>query len=48
MPRGFALVSIDVRGTGASFGFKACDFLPREIADFVEVSDDVSHKDWLP
>ena len=30
VPRGFAVVSVDARGTGASFGERRVDFSPRE------------------
>ena len=38
-PRGFAYVSVDVRGTGASEGQRPIDFHAREVKDYQEVCD---------
>ena len=46
IPRGFAWVSVDVRATGASFGSKACDLLPRETDDYQEVLAWVKQQRW--
>jgi putative CocE/NonD family hydrolase len=35
---GYAFVSVDVRGTGASFGTRPLDLIDREILDFAEVA----------
>lgn len=35
---GYAFVSVDVRGTGASFGTRPLDLIAREVQDFAEVS----------
>ena len=39
VPRGFAYVSVDVRGTGASEGQRPIDFHPREVQDHKEVPE---------
>eukprot|EP00457_Paulinella_chromatophora_P000997 gb/GEZN01000999.1/.p1 GENE.gb/GEZN01000999.1/~~gb/GEZN01000999.1/.p1 ORF type:complete len:977 (-),score=139.20 gb/GEZN01000999.1/:451-3381(-) len=36
-PRGYAVVSVDVRGTGASGGFRSVDLSPVEVDDFKEI-----------
>jgi putative CocE/NonD family hydrolase len=46
VPDGYAYVTVDTRGAGASFGTKPNDLLPREIADLKEVSDWVVRQDW--
>ena len=46
IPRGYAWVSVDVRSTGASFGTKMCDLLPRETADYQEVLKWVKRQPW--
>jgi uncharacterized protein len=37
VPSGYAWVTVDVRGTGASGGFRPVDFSPVEVADYPEV-----------
>jgi len=39
VPSGYAFVSVDVRGTGASFGSRPVDLMPREVLDYREMSD---------
>jgi len=46
IPRGYAWVSVDVRATGASFGSKACDIMPREVEDFSELVTWVKQQSW--
>jgi uncharacterized protein len=43
---GFALVIADARGTGASFGSRAMELGPREIADYGELIDWVAAQPW--
>lgn len=43
---GYAVVSIDVRGTGASFGRWRAPWTPEERADSREVVDWISHQPW--
>ena len=43
---GFALVVADARGTGASFGSRAMELGPREIADYGELIDWVAAQPW--
>jgi predicted acyl esterase len=43
---GFALVLVDARGTGASFGTRTAELGEREIADFGEVVDWVAGQPW--
>jgi uncharacterized protein len=43
---GFALVLVDARGTGASFGSRAMELGPREIADYGELIDWVAAQPW--
>jgi hypothetical protein len=43
---GFALVLADARGTGASFGSRAMELGPREIADYGELIDWVAAQPW--
>jgi uncharacterized protein len=43
---GFALVVADARGTGASFGGRAMELGPREIADYGELIDWVGGQPW--
>ncbi|HSW09448.1 MAG TPA: CocE/NonD family hydrolase [Bacillota bacterium] len=38
IPRGFAMVVVDVRGTGASTGVSRHPWTPEEIADYGEVA----------
>jgi len=46
VPRGYALVVIDVRGTGASFGTRDSFRSPRERDDSVEVVDWIVAQPW--
>lgn len=46
VPRGYALVVVDVRGTGASFGTRDSFRSPREREDYRELADWVSRQDW--
>jgi uncharacterized protein len=43
---GFALVVVDARGTGASFGSRTMELGPREIADYGELVDWVAAQPW--
>lgn len=46
VPDGYAYVTVDTRGAGASFGSKPSDMLPREYLDLREVSDWVVKQPW--
>ena len=46
VPRGYALVVVDVRGTGASFGTRDAFRSPREREDSAEVADWVAAQSW--
>eukprot|EP01052_Picozoa_sp_SAG31_P004666 SAG31_NODE_196_length_20699_cov_103.813835_3_plen_319_part_00 len=46
VPRGFAFVSVDARGTGASFGSRGVDFSPRERKDFAETARWCRDQKW--
>lgn len=46
VPRGYAVVVIDVRGTGASFGTRDSFRSPREREDSVEVVDWIIRQPW--
>lgn len=46
VPRGYALVVVDVRGTGASFGCRDSFRSPAERADYAEVIDWAVRQDW--
>eukprot|EP01124_Arcella_intermedia_P020289 TRINITY_DN27777_c0_g1_i1.p1 TRINITY_DN27777_c0_g1~~TRINITY_DN27777_c0_g1_i1.p1 ORF type:complete len:608 (+),score=163.38 TRINITY_DN27777_c0_g1_i1:25-1848(+) len=46
LPAGYAWLSVDVRGTGASFGRKGFDFCSQEQEDFVSVLDWVGQQSW--
>jgi predicted acyl esterase len=43
---GFALVVVDARGTGASFGSRTMELGPREIADYGELIDWMAAQPW--
>ena len=43
----FALVTVDVRGTGASEGTRNVDLSPREVLDYQEVLDFVLAQKWV-
>lgn len=45
-PRGYAVVAVDVRGTGASEGSRPTDLSPAEVADFPEVVEWVLRQPW--
>ncbi len=46
VPRGYALVVVDVRGTGASFGTRDSFRSPRERDDYHEIADWIVAQDW--
>ncbi|MEE8453296.1 MAG: CocE/NonD family hydrolase [Limibaculum sp.] len=46
VPRGYALVVVDVRGTGASFGCRDSFRSPAEREDYAEVIEWVAAQDW--
>lgn len=46
VPRGYALVVVDVRGTGASFGTRDSLRSPSERLDYGEVAQWISEQDW--
>jgi putative CocE/NonD family hydrolase len=46
VPRGYALVVVDVRGTGASFGVREAFRSPKERDDYREVVDWIVRQDW--
>jgi putative CocE/NonD family hydrolase len=46
VPRGYALVVVDVRGTGASFGTRDGFRSPRERDDYGEIAAWVAAQDW--
>jgi hypothetical protein len=46
VPRGYALVVVDVRGTGASFGTRDSFRSPTERDDFHEIADWIITQDW--
>jgi len=46
VPRGYAWVSVDVRGSGASFGYRPCEYSPDEIQDGKEIVDWVVRQPW--
>lgn len=46
IPRGYALVVVDVRGTGASFGTRDSFRSPVERGDYAKVMDWVVEQDW--
>ncbi|GMG83729.1 CocE/NonD family hydrolase [Paralimibaculum aggregatum] len=46
VPRGYALVAVDVRGTGASFGSRDSFRSPAERADYAEVVDWIARQPW--
>lgn len=45
-PRGYAFVSVDVRGTGASFGTHRMEYSPDEVADYAAVIDWIVSREW--
>ena len=46
MPRGYALVAVDVRGTGASFGTRDSLRSLRERDDYARIADWVVAQPW--
>jgi len=46
VPRGYALVVVDVRGTGASFGCRDAFRSPKERDDFAEIIAWIVHQAW--
>ena len=46
VPRGYAVVVVDVRGTGASFGTRDSFRSPTERDDFREIADWIVAQDW--
>lgn len=46
VPRGYALVAVDVRGSGASFGCRDGFRSPTERLDHIDVADWVSRQSW--
>jgi len=46
VPRGYALVTVDVRGCGASFGTRDCFRSPRERDDSREIADWIVAQPW--
>ena len=46
VPRGYALVIVDVRGTGASFGCRDSFRSPAEREDYAEIIEWVAAQDW--
>ena len=46
VPRGYALVVVDVRGSGASFGTRDAFRSPRERADFRVVAEWIAAQNW--
>lgn len=43
---GYAVVSVDVRGTGASFGYRKFEFSVRETLDYTHVIDWIAKQPW--
>ena len=46
VPRGYALVVVDVRGTGACFGTRDSFRSPRERADYKAIADWIVAQPW--
>jgi len=46
VPRGYALVVVDVRGTGASFGTREALRSPKEREDYREIADWIVRQPW--
>jgi predicted acyl esterase len=46
VPRGYALVAVDVRGTGASFGTRDSFRSPREREDYARIAEWVTAQPW--
>lgn len=43
---GFAVVKVDARGTGASFGSRRTEFTPEEIKDYGEIVEWITRQQW--
>lgn len=43
---GYALVIVDARGSGASFGFRPYELMPEEVKDYGEISDWIVSQHW--
>lgn len=43
---GYAVLKVDVRGSGASFGTRACEHGPQEVRDGYDVVEWVVHQPW--
>ena len=46
LKRGYAIVKVDVRGSGASFGFRLEEYGPAEIRDGYAIVDWVAKQSW--
>jgi hypothetical protein len=46
VPRGYAMVIVDVRGTGASFGSRDSFRSPKEREDFAEIAQWITEQTW--
>lgn len=46
VPRGYALVALDVRGSGASFGRRDAFRSPKERGDYLELADWIASQPW--
>src|SRR5690349_17943353 len=46
VPRGYAVVAVDVRGTGASFGTRDSFRSPRERDDYARIAEWVAAQPW--
>jgi len=46
VPRGYAIVAVDIRGCGASFGSRDGFRSPRERDDYYEIAEWVTKQDW--
>jgi putative CocE/NonD family hydrolase len=44
--RGYAWISVDVRGSGASFGYRPCEYSPDEIKDGKDIVDWIIRQPW--
>lgn len=44
--RGYAVVQVDARGSGASFGTREAELGPKEIRDYAEIADWIVRQDW--
>ncbi len=46
VPRGYAWVAVDVRGSGASFGYRPCEYSIDEIRDGADIVDWIIRQPW--